>query len=485
MAWINTLLDGSFRGVLFQCDRIGRAGTRSLAVHEYAYVAGAEIEDMSLGPRVVRLRAVFYGDDYETELEQFIDALELPGVGELVHPVHGSMMVLAQGWEDEHDAEFVDGAIVNVTFVEDSVRELVFADDSASSLVDDIASSADAVRDAVDGGLAGVMDGLQGGLAGSLGVGGLGGLGGLSGLAGLGNLGGLVGLPSLSGLGNLSGLAGISGLSGIIGTVRGACAQVTGFIGGGLLSVTGAAGLLLSGLDPILYPRAYAGDLLAMIDRGMQGFSFGGRNRSYSSASTGASVSASIGTASAVPALSGAVSVISDFSVVSTQLNPARLVVASVAASASPLGAASVAVVQTHACAHMAASVAEAAAIVFAAEIEAPVLSPSEVEQVAGQTRAGIQVAIDAARATLDPEAGARAALALASLATAVQEAARAVINLRPPLTQRTSPVSGPLRLVAHAIYGDPARATEIASLNRLGRNVLMERGEAINAYSR
>lgn len=477
MAWTQTLLDASFRGVPFECERIGRGGQRAVAAHEFPYTAGAELEDMNIGPRVVRVRAIFYGDDYEPALQRFIDALEAPGTAELVHPIHGTMAVLAQAWEDEHDAELVDGAVVDITFVEDSLRELVFGDQSAASKVDAIASAADLVRSAADGGLAGVMGSLSGGLGGLAGGLGLGSLG----LPSLSSLAGLAGLPSLSGLGSIAGLAGISGVSGLLSGVRGAFDQVKGFLGGGLLSLSGITGLVMSGLDPILYPRAYAGDLLAMVDRGLQGFSFGGRNRSY----TAPAVALTVVGAVAQGGGTRGVSVMADFQVVRAQLAPAGLVVDPVGTTAAPALVACMAVVQAHAQAHLVAAIAESVAIVIAAEPDTPTLDRAEIEQLVGQARADIQLAIDAARTSLDPESRGQTSAALATLAAAVQEAGRAVINQRPPLVQRASPIGGPVRLVAHAMYGDPARAADLLALNRLGRSVLIAKGETLYAYSR
>jgi prophage DNA circulation protein len=122
--------------------------------------------------------------------------------------------------------------------------------------------------------------------------------------------------------------------------------------------------------------------------------------------------------------------------------------------------------------------------IVLAGELDAPLLDRSDIEALANQVRTGLQVAINSARAALDAEGRGQVSTALRAVAFAVQEAAVAVINQRPPLVRRTSPVGGPVRLVAHQIYGDAARAAEISRLNSLGRHVYIERGDALNVYS-
>ena len=47
-----------------------------------------------------------------------------------------------------------------------------------------------------------------------------------------------------------------------------------------------------------------------------------------------------------------------------------------------------------------------------------------------------------------------------------------------------TAEHGGPLRLVAHQIYGDASRAAELGRLNALGRQVLVERGDTLNVYA-
>lgn len=423
MAWQDTLQDASFRGVPFKCQQIGRGNRRAIATHELPYRAGAELEDMNIGPREVRMRAYFYGDDYEIELDAFIGAVEAPGVGELVHPIHGAMTVMTATWEDEHEAEEVDAAVVQVTFIEDALREMVvFDDSSASAATDAIATGADDVRDAADDALGRFIDGLS------------------------------FDMPRFT-------------------VLQDVFRQAQGFLGR-VLRITGSVGLLLSDLDPIRYPRAYVADLRATVDRGFQGLPFGGRNEIYLGTYT------STGSSSAASGLA-------DFQTLRTNMDPVTVVLVSGITAPSSATLSDVAIVQSHARAHAAAAIAEAAAIVLAGELDRPLLNRNDIEQITAQARTALQIAIDGARGALDAEGRGQLSAVLAQLAYTVQEAARAVINQRPPLIQRPAPVSGPLRLVAHAFYKQADRATELAALNALGRKVLVDKGDVLNAYSR
>lgn len=421
MAWKDSLLDASFRGVRFEVMNVTRAGQRAIAVNEYPYRAGADLDDLNLRARRVKLKAVVYGDDYEDQLQALIEALEAPGVGELTHPVHGGMMVLADSWDDEHDADLVDGVILNMSFIEHSVREIVFNADSASAKTDAIVAKAEAARAAADDAIVRLVLGAAGSP-----------------------------FPRLTVLKDLFDQA---------------KAQLKTLLDSTALRV------ILSDLDPLLFPRAYVADLRAVVDRALQGLPFGGRNMSFD-ASSGAAVVAGSGAA--------------DFKAALAQLQPSVVVVALVPAVAAPSATmlADKAAVQAHAQAHGATALAECAAIVLAGELGEPLLDRAEVEALANQTRRALQQAIDAARTALDGEGRGLASTALREVAYQVQEAALAVINQRPPLVRKLSPVSGPPRLVAHALHGDPARAVEIIRINRLGRRVFVERGDALNVYA-
>lgn len=419
MAWKDTLLDASFKGVKFDVQNVGRAGSRAIAVNDYPYADGAELDDLGKKARRFKVKAIVWGSDYEVRLKRLIDALEAPGVGELIHPVHGAVQALAETWDDAHEAELVDGAMVDISFIEHSPRQVIFKADSASARTDAIAAKGADARAAADDALVRHVEKASAGSDRRLAV--------------------------------------------LKDTFNQAKASLSK-----LLDTTSLRAVL-SDLDPVLYPRAYAGDLLGVADRALQGLPFGGRNLLFDNAS-GASVKPGSGQA--------------DFNAATRQLDPAAVTLTPSVSAPDAAMQADTAVVQAHARVHAACAVADCAVIVLAAELDQPLLDRADIEALANRTRQALQVAIDAARAALDAEGRSQASAALRALAYAVQEAALAVINQRPPLVRLASPIGGPVRLVAHQIYGDAARAPEISRLNRLGRRVYIERGEALNVYS-
>jgi prophage DNA circulation protein len=419
MAWKDTLLDASFRGVRFDVINIKRSGGRAIVVNEYPYAAGADLDDLNLHPRRFNLKAIVYGEDYEGALRQLIDALDAPGAAELVHPIHGSVQAMAESWDDEHDAELVDGAMLNISFIEHTIRKLVFTATSASAKADAIAAQSANARAVADESLVRRVEDAQG-----------------------------------------AGQLRLSALKDGLNQAQAALAK--------LLNTTPLRAVL-SDLDPVLHPRSYVADMLAVVDRALQGLPFGGRNLLFD-------------TSSGVAFTQG--SGLADFKLAAKQINPAAVVVGPSVAVVDANITSDMAVVQAHAQVHAACTTADSAVIVLAAEMQTPLLDRADIEALANQVRTAVQVAIDGARLALDAEGRGQVGTALRAVAYAVQEAALAVINQRPPLVRRASPIGGPVRLVAHQMYGDASRANEISRLNSLGRHVFIERGEALNVYA-
>lgn len=105
MAWKDTLLPASFRGVGFEVLRTRDHGERSVVEHEYPYRDGSEIEDMGRKARRISITAVVWGPAYEAALEKLGKALDERGPGELVHPVFGPVRAQVLSWDIPHEAE--------------------------------------------------------------------------------------------------------------------------------------------------------------------------------------------------------------------------------------------------------------------------------------------------------------------------------------------------------------------------------------------
>jgi prophage DNA circulation protein len=119
VSWETDLLDASFRGVPFDVQRTQDSAGRDIATSEYPFVDGGDIDDLGRKPRNLRLTAVFWGDDYERRLQQFLAVLDVAGSGELIHPVFGSMPSMqCTEYQAAHDADNPDACRLEIVFLE-------------------------------------------------------------------------------------------------------------------------------------------------------------------------------------------------------------------------------------------------------------------------------------------------------------------------------------------------------------------------------
>lgn len=108
----------------------------------------------------------------------------------------------------------------------------------------------------------------------------------------------------------------------------------------------------------------------------------------------------------------------------------------------------------------------------LAAEAERATLSPPQIETMVGDVRGMIQTLVldlrdGADLGTADKLLRYRPVVeALKDQALALQQAARAIIELRPPLIERAVAGNGNLHQIAHRWYGDYRRAAELLRLN-------------------
>lgn len=118
MSWRESLLDASFKGVVFDCVAVRDTDERDVGVYVYPYRDGGELDDLGNGVTQIDVEAVFFGDDYETRLQRFLQVLAERGPGELIHPVFGSFpRAQVKGKAVDHEAERPDYAVVRVTFL--------------------------------------------------------------------------------------------------------------------------------------------------------------------------------------------------------------------------------------------------------------------------------------------------------------------------------------------------------------------------------
>lgn len=93
MAWQDDLQPASWNGVPFGMDAAELLAGRNTAVHAYPFreTDPAWVEDAGLAPNATRLTGYLVGDDVAAQQDAMLAAVQMPGQGELVHPMRGSL----------------------------------------------------------------------------------------------------------------------------------------------------------------------------------------------------------------------------------------------------------------------------------------------------------------------------------------------------------------------------------------------------------
>ena len=128
-AWTNNLQPASFRGIGFEVLSTSDSNGKEVVEHKRAFENGGDLEDMGTQGRQVNISAIFYGQHFDKQLQDLIEALEMPGEGVLVHPILGRMpTMIATSWSIRAEAEQVNYVALDLTFRESSSSTpLIFA----------------------------------------------------------------------------------------------------------------------------------------------------------------------------------------------------------------------------------------------------------------------------------------------------------------------------------------------------------------------
>ena len=139
MSWSEGMLPASFRKVTFDVISTRDTGSRDVAVHEYPYVDGGDVEDLGRKPRNLRMTAIFWGDTYEQKLQALIAALDEYGGDELIHPVFGSMPNMqCIEYGAFHEADMPDYCVVELVFLECTPGNPFFTNEYSTSFIDEL-----------------------------------------------------------------------------------------------------------------------------------------------------------------------------------------------------------------------------------------------------------------------------------------------------------------------------------------------------------
>lgn len=95
MAFYENTYPASFRGISFLARNENTTRGKKIVIHEYPNSDDRYVEELGKLPPIFEIEAIVHGKDATARRESLQNALELPGLGEFVHPIEGIILVKA------------------------------------------------------------------------------------------------------------------------------------------------------------------------------------------------------------------------------------------------------------------------------------------------------------------------------------------------------------------------------------------------------
>lgn len=424
MSWEKSLLEPTLNGVACEIVEIDDDFSWAVAEHAYPYVNGSDVEPMGRNARRIPVKVVFYGDDYEVRLDDFLQALDA-GLSEFIHPVFGSIKVTAVSCGVHHEADSPDETRLSLVLIESTPGNPFFDFAHGAALAaEDIAAKSKAVKAVTADKYGTLIDKMR------------------------------------------------------AASPMAALQKLRTAITGPILAAMDYANVVLANLDPLAYPRSWANDFQSLINGALDIKDWGAKVVSEWSSIQATFSSLDIFIAPSSGAQPEAVSISSATPATEAQavaVTQATLDVFKAAALADAAALAFTAIADAQAINSTTASTQPT---------EATEAAPSEIEAMANTVRAAIEAAITHCQAVYAMEDSRAITEPLKDLALSIQDTASALIEARPPLVQRTVTAPANMRLLAHQLYQDHDRARELWRLNG-ARSPFVATGDTINAYAK
>lgn len=123
MSWEDRIIEAAYNSpdgdrIPFFYEDVGREGERKGTAFDFPDTDGTYIQDLGSTGRRYPLRAIFWGENYDIEATAFEDAINVPGVGKLEHPIYGVIDVVPLGVIRRRDdlKTAANQAIIELTF---------------------------------------------------------------------------------------------------------------------------------------------------------------------------------------------------------------------------------------------------------------------------------------------------------------------------------------------------------------------------------
>jgi prophage DNA circulation protein len=144
------LQSASFKGISFLVESETKTGGKKTVTNEYVNSDKRFTEELGKLPPKFTINAIIHGDDSIQRRKIFEDKLDESGLGELVHPVYGSVQVKSTSYTVSSNQRSIGEFKFSINFEtsEATITATPIIGSEAS-----VTSGADAARDALDDGL--------------------------------------------------------------------------------------------------------------------------------------------------------------------------------------------------------------------------------------------------------------------------------------------------------------------------------------------
>lgn len=142
MSWLDRFRKGSFRGAKFYIEAHQLSSGRRVQDHQFPFIQRNYAEDMGKKTDQFEIDAFLVGDDYDLDRNKLLQALKLPGGGELIHPYLGKLIVNVLNFDLSENKQGRNFCKFKMTFIESGGREYPRESKDERSYIDDLATSA-------------------------------------------------------------------------------------------------------------------------------------------------------------------------------------------------------------------------------------------------------------------------------------------------------------------------------------------------------
>jgi prophage DNA circulation protein len=132
--WLDQLRPASFRGMAFQVDSYEMSAGNNVVVREYPFQDLPTVFAMGRAAEEIKISGYVIGADYTEQRDQLREQLDARGVGALVLPTLGTLMVSVAGKYTIKEAPTTEGGLArfDMTFVRSQARRYPVAVESSA-----------------------------------------------------------------------------------------------------------------------------------------------------------------------------------------------------------------------------------------------------------------------------------------------------------------------------------------------------------------